>query len=476
MVQVPRGLKEALKKAQLQEHFASFCKDFWSVADPSSQVIWGWHLDAVCDHFQGAVTGKGKPRLLVNVPPGTGKSLIGSVLFPAWVWLRDPTKFFITTTYRLDLTLRDSDRFRRLVTSEEYQKYCPITLRTDTKAYLVNSAGGERYSTALGSGGVTGYRADVIIYDDLVPAEEGEYNIDSLKEAVDYWNKVLSSRAKEPASVLKVGIQQRLHTLDPCGVLSEQKLADGEFEYDHLILPLEYDPEVESRSSIGFKDPRTEAGQSLFPAFFTPDVIDGLKVSLGPSAFEGQYNQKPYLSKGGIFETEYFRYYKKDDLPRDLEVILSVDAAFKGDSDSDYVVIQAWGASPRSVSVYLVEQWRQRATFTQTKNAIIEMAEKYPNYYAIYVEDKANGPAIIDDLKDRLAGLIAVNPEGGKISRANSVSGMLRAGNIFLPETDALWLKVFLAEVGAFPKAPNDDQVDCATQALIKLKKRIIII
>jgi predicted phage terminase large subunit-like protein len=83
------------------------------------------------------------------------------------------------------------------------------------------------------------------------------------------------------------------------------------------------------------------------------------------------------------------------------------------------------------------------------------------------VEDKANGSAVIEALKREIAGIIEVNPEGGKIARANSVTYLFKAGNVFFPPDDyAPWVPGFVAEVLGFPKSKHDDQVDSLTQAL----------
>jgi predicted phage terminase large subunit-like protein len=95
------------------------------------------------------------------------------------------------------------------------------------------------------------------------------------------------------------------------------------------------------------------------------------------------------------------------------------------------------------------------------------MRAKWPAARRIYIEDKANGPAIESALRKSVPGLIMVEPIGSKISRAHAVSGYFEAGNVWLPEAE--WTAAYVEEHVKFPVAANDDQVDGTTQALLKL-------
>src|ERR1039458_5231627 len=109
--------------------------------------------------------------------------------------------------------------------------------------------------------------------------------------------------------------------------------------------------------------------------------------------------------------------------------------------------------------------------FPKTIEAVRAMAAKWPEAHRKLVEDKANGSAVIDTLKHEISGLIAVNPEGGKVARAHAVSAQVESGNVYLPHpTIASWVNDFIEEVAGFPNGRNDDQVDAMTQALNRLR------
>jgi predicted phage terminase large subunit-like protein len=156
------------------------------------------------------------------------------------------------------------------------------------------------------------------------------------------------------------------------------------------------------------------------------------------------------------------------DLPRVLdEGLQSWDCAFKDLETSDYVVGQVWARF--GADRFLLDQVRGRMDCPATVKSVRAMSAKWPGVYAKLIEDKANGPAVIQMLQHEIAGIIAVTPEGGKKARAAAVSPQIEAGNVYLPHRQiAPWVEGFIEECAAFPNAAHDDQVDAATQALLR--------
>ena len=150
-------------------------------------------------------------------------------------------------------------------------------------------------------------------------------------------------------------------------------------------------------------------------------------------------------------------------------MIQSWDMAFKGLATSDYVVGQVWGA--RHADRFLLDQCRDRLDMPSTKEAVKRMSQRWPKAGAKLIEDKANGPAVIQELRRDVSGLIEVNPEGGKIARAHAVAAQAESGNIYLPHPAiAPWIEALIEEMASFPNGRNDDQVDAMTQALNRLR------
>jgi predicted phage terminase large subunit-like protein len=265
----------------------------------------------------------------------------------------------------------------------------------------------------------------------------------------------MSSRFNDPRKSWRVVIGQRLHEADPYGAM----LATG--DYVHLCLPSEFEPGRRCQTKIGWSDPRTVEGELLFPELFTPAVIAQAKKDLGSYDYAGQHQQRPSPAEGGLFKREWWRYYRPEELPGLDMIVISVDATFKEAIDVDFVAIHVYGfVGPR---VYLLARRHQKMGFTATKDSIrILNAEFRPS--AILIEDKANGPAIIEELGREIAGVIAITPEGGKIARAWAASPSVEAGGVYLPTSD--WAQEVVEEAANFPNAAHDDDVDALTQAL----------
>jgi predicted phage terminase large subunit-like protein len=129
--------------------------------------------------------------------------------------------------------------------------------------------------------------------------------------------------------------------------------------------------------------------------------------------------------------------------------------------------------------------WR-RMSFTSTLDAIRAMCRKWPRLRAKLIEDKANGPAIIDTLRKEISGIIAVTPEGGKEARANAVEPFFAAHNVHFPDPDGAviqpdknenvvrleWVERLKSELLNFPMGKNDDAVDMLSQALLYFRTK----
>jgi predicted phage terminase large subunit-like protein len=413
------------------------------------------------------------------------KSLLVSVFWPAWEWIRWPERRWLYSAYAASLSIRDSVKFRRLIESPWYQSRWTdrfsLTSDQNTKVRVDNSRSGYRIATSVG-GSATGEGGDRIICDD--PHNVQEVESDSVRKGtLDWWDVVMSTRVNDPKTSAMVVVMQRCHQQDLSGHLLEQ----GGFE--HLCLPAEYEGATRT-TVIGFSDPRKEMGELLWKERYGTQEIEDLKRRLGSYAAAGQLQQRPSPLGGGIFKRHWWRYFQPQganfppvvvSLPDGTsasippitapsyvdEQIQSWDCSFKDLDTSDYVVGQAWG---RSGSIYLLgHQIRARMDCPATIKAIRELSQKWPGTLAKLIEDKANGSAVIQMLQHEIPGILPVNPEGGKVARAMAVSPLIEAGNVYLPHPlYAPWVNEFIEECAAFPNGANDDQVDAMTQALLR--------
>ena len=446
----------------------------------------GIHVRAICEHLQAVTEGKIR-NLMINVPPGHAKSLLTAVFWPAWVWINHPETRWLFSSYREPLATRDSVKCRRLIESAWYQERWgaryQLTGDQNQKSRFENTATGYRVVVPMYSG--TGERGDYVVVDDPHSVDQAESDVER-RNAIEWWHGSMATRLNDLSIGHKIVIQQRLHEADLTGDL----LVKGGYEL--LCLPAEFDPERRCSTSIGWTDPRTELGEQLWPARVTQKNLTEMKISLGSYRYAGQYQQRPSPAEGDIFKRSWLRYWR----PAHLELppvqvrtsegeVLSIqaipvpahfdsmiqswDMAFKDGATSDYVVGQVWGAL--KADRFLLDQVRDRMDMPSTKEAVKKLSARWPKTGTKLVEDKANGPAVIQELKHDVAGLTEVNPEGGKIARAHAVSSQIESGNVYLPHPAiAPWVEAFIEEAAAFPSARNDDQVDAMTQALNRLR------
>jgi predicted phage terminase large subunit-like protein len=469
-----RQVEAELARRDLRE----FIEQAWPVVEPARAFISAWHVDAIAEHLQAISEGRIR-NLLINVPPGHAKSLIVSVLWPAWQWIRTEQGAHwrgLFASYDSGLATRDSVRCRALIESPWYREtFRPgwkLSSEQNEKSYFENTKSGFRLSLSVGGRG-TGFRGDAIVVDDPLNASD-QYSESARSASTFWWDTVMSSRLNDMETGSKIIIMQRLHERDLSGHVLERG------NYEHLCLPSEFEPERRAVTSIGWRDPRTEAGEILFPRLYPQKVLDQAKTDLGSAGYAGQHQQRPSAAEGGVLQRQWWRYWKPRglalppvpvrwpdgsireiyavDLPETFDAMIqSWDCAFKDLRTSDFVVGQVLAKA--GSSRYLMDQVRGRMDMPRTGQAIRAMSAKYPNSGAKLVEDKANGPAVIQSLKHEITGLIEVNPEGGKMSRAAAVSPEVEAGNWYLPHPGiAAWVQDFVEECASFPNCAHDDQ------------------
>lgn len=443
-----------------------FIQGAWQVIEPATPFVDGWHIRAICDHLEAVSAGQVR-QLLINMPPRHMKSISVSVAWPCWEWTAHPERRWLFASYAQSLSVRDSLKCRRLIESPWYQRNWGSVFQLapdqNAKTRFENNRTGYRLATSVG-GSATGEGGDRIVADDPHNVKEAES--EAVREAtLDWWDMVMSTRLNDPKTGAKVIVMQRVHEAD----LSGHVLGQGGWE--HLCLPAEYEGK-KYVTVIGWEDPRTEEGELLWPERFGPAEIASLKASMGSYAAAGQLQQRPSPAEGGIFKRQWWRYYTRAGQPEQLdEVIQSWDMAFKDLKSSDFVVGQVWGR--KGADKYLLAQVRGRKSFTESLAAVREVSRSWPKAEAKLVEDKANGTAVIDTLRHELSGLIAVEPEGGKVARAQAVSPQIEAGNVYLPDPGEVpWVDAFVEECVAFPNGAHDDQVDAMTQALLRFATR----
>lgn len=429
-------------------------------------------------------------RLIITMAPQEGKSVRVAGDFPAWWLAQRPDDRIVCASYGTSLAARNGRSIRRRITDFDLG----IQLAGDNGAVhdwtLQGHAGGV-LSVGVGSG-LTGRPADLLIIDDPIK-DRKEADSEVFRDGNwSWWTDTASSRLAPGAPV--VIILTRWHHDDLAGRLMKRYGEEGQDDSD--TAPDEdlydvYDPEKPLRPNVwtvlnikaraDFNPDKgendilgREPGEYMISARKrTEEQWKARERAAGPQTWASLYQGEPTANSGDLFPTEWARYSSPLHLelangtcivPGAQEIIQSWDMTFKDTKGSDFVVGQVWLRVGHDM--FLLDMVRKRMGFTETAQAVKALSAKWPQAIAKYVEDKANGPAVINALDREVPGLIPVEPEGSKYARAAAISPLAHSGNIILPTPEVLPNVVRLTlEAEQFPSGSHDDTVDSLSQA-----------
>jgi predicted phage terminase large subunit-like protein len=464
------GLRE-LDRFEAEARLSDFIHLAWHVLEPPSRdFVPGWHIAAICEHLEAISDGE-ITRLLINIPPGCMKSLTTSVFWPAWEWgPRDMAHLrYIAASYAQELSLRDNLRCRRLIDSSWYRGLWGkrVSLRDDqnAKAKYENTRTGYRLATSVG-GIATGERGDRFIIDDPHNIRDGES--EAKREATLKWfSEVVPTRLNDPATSAIVVVMQRVHDRDVSGLILARELG-----YEHLMLPMEFEPERRCTTAIGFTDPRSEAGELLWPERMTKEVVERDKRVMGSYAVAGQFQQRPAPREGGLFKRHWFELVAA--LPSGCRFVRHWDlAGTRKTAGND----PAWTAGVKLArapdgTFYIAEVLRLRGEGHEVRRAISATASRDGPHVRISLPQDPGqaGKVQAQDMVRMLAGYrVQARPEtGDKLTRAEPVAAQAEAGNLKLLR--GAWNEDFLEEASVFPNASHKDQIDALSGAFAVLQ------
>lgn len=452
-------------KEVCENSFSFFVRQYLKVVEPETVFQWNWHMDVLCHHCEMVYYGDIQ-NLDINIPPRQLKSLIISVLFPCWIWTKRPSFKILAASRSFDLSTKFNTKRRDLIENEAYRSMWPIPLKDDanTTTRFVNEYNGFMQAASAG-GKIVGEGADLLLSDDLLDTMDSFSR--SKREAVCNWySNAFYNRAQNKKTVKRININQRLHVMDVSGHLSVNH------NFKKLVLPMQMTEKP--MSTVDFVDPR-KPGEFLHPERYGEEEKEDDFKGLGVYGWSSQMQQNPRPIGGGIIKEEWIRYY--DVMPAAFDKkIITADLSFKGNQDSDFVCFQAWGKiGPLK---YLIDIVRGKWSYKVTKDKFKAFCEKH-DINLKYVEDKANGPALISDLSDDITGINAWPSEDAlkkadKVQRLHLVSAEFENGNVYIPKNLEI-IEAYVDELTSFTEkgsaTGNDDMVDTSTMGLLELKK-----
>ena len=438
---------------------------------PGTKLSWTTGHDAICDYLMAVWEGK-LTRLIVNCPPRFAKSSIVTILFPIWVWLQDPTKDFLCTSYEIDLaTVHNLDR-RRLMDSRWFRSLFSdcLELATDRSQAqeFSNTAGGTMQAASTASK-AQGRGGDIIICDDPISVDFVYSEV--FRNEVNFWfERQLPQRLNNPSESAIIVVAQRLHQNDPVGFL----LGQEDSEWQLLKLPLVAEEETTITFPHSGRVWKRKKGDCLDPKRWTPRTIR--ERQRNRLVWASQFQQEPMAASGNLIRVDDILFFGGRNevgvpdpaLPDHFERrIISVDCSFKDLGTSDYVAIVVVGV--KGSHRYVLHVTNAHLDLTGTENEIRNCHATYGPISATLVEDAASGASVIAHLREEIPGLIPIAARDTKVARVVAASPEFQARN-WIIERNGPWTHKVIEQLTMFPNAENDDITDAITQASIWLQ------
>lgn len=451
------------RKRLLNSHLA-FTQRFFVEKEGQPFSIAPFH-PVICDTLDKVYAGKIK-RLIINIPPGYGKTELAVINFIAHGFAINPRARFIHASYAEPLALDNSTKVKDIISLPGYQAHWPVKMRIDQNAKgLWRTTDGGHLRAAAAGQPITGFRAGILaepgftgalVIDD--PLKPDDAHSDTTRKFINArWENTFKSRlAHEDVPVIV--IMQRLHVDDFVSHLLQNS---GE-EWHLLSLPVLIDGEVEAP---GGKVTMIPHGLPDGPLWEQKHSLEQIKIlQFSPTVYAGQYAQNPVVAGGNLFKTEWLNDY--DELPRMKWRAIYVDTAQKTKERNDYSVFEHWGASMDGKAILIdVVRGRfeapelEKVAFAFWAKAKALDAERYGHLRKMAVEDKVSGTGLIQTVKRKAIPVVAIQRDKDKYTRALDVSPSVAAGLVSIPKT-AKWRPEFISEYAAFPDGSFDDQMD----------------
>lgn len=463
MIKVPLSKilnRDGLAASICKESFFFFVQEFWEVII-NEKPVWNWHIKYLCDELQkiGERVKRREPTpyeyYLINVPPGSSKSTIISIMYPMWCWTIDASQRFICSSYASTVSEDLADKSRKIFYSEKYQRYFPsvgVDRENEAKTKFKNKKGGQRYASSTGSA-ITGIHAHQIIGDDPVNPQLANSETER-NNANKYFDETLSTRKVDKLVTPTIIVMQRLHENDPTG-----HLIDKGVSYFHICLPAELDENISpAHLATNYTD------GLLDPVRLPFDAIRKLEVSLGSYGAAGQLQQRPAPAEGGILKKKWFGITDLP-VPKGVKVNFKLDTAYTEDQTNDPTGFFAYYMLNNIM--YIVNAEDHYLEMPDLVAFIPEYVKRhgYTPSSMIKVEPKASGKSVVQMLKKGKLNIVeGRSPKDSKITRANAISPTCESGKVVLHR--GAWNDKFLGQLGGFPNASHDEFVDLLCDAV----------
>ena len=463
------ALKFALEKKLCELSFYEFFKQAWHVVEPSIELSTNWHHKYLCDILQKEaeriIDNKPKTKdIVINIPFRSTKSLLVTVMFPVWAWIKNPKFRFITASYSAELSIEHATRSRDVINSEWFKdrwgEVFHIKKDQNLKARYENNFLGVRRATSVG-GTVTGQGGDFLLVDDPVSPQHAASEVER-ENANEWYRTTFYSRLNNPLTGIRIVIMQRIHDNDLSGFL----LSGGEsrLKYKHICIPAELSDDVKPKM---LKDNYDENGL-FWTDRFSKSILADYKQALGSYGYAGQLMQTPTPLNSGMIRADWFKIDQFKHTTEHTTVDFVIDPAYTANEKNDPSAMLAYTYKDNRWQILdCINVYKE---FPDLVKFIPQWVVKngYTNRSRVYVEPKASGKSIVQTLKKETGLNVREDkpPSKDKVARVQDISASLETGRVSLLKGD--WNEEFLQQLVKFPSAKHDDMVDCLVMAINK--------
>lgn len=479
---------DEVKSENCKRSFFYFFQQFISTIEPRN-FIYAPHVEYLCNLGQSIFydfqNGKPGKIYIINVPPSSSKSLIFSVLYPAWCFAVDPTFKIISASVTKDVSVELSVKTRTIMQSSKYQRYFPLTKLKDDEAGKENyktTLGGMRAATAVNSN-IISRHACLILADDLQNTEIVKKSTER-QSSNEFFYNALSTRVVDALTVPKILIQQRLHYYDNTAYILERE-KDRPDNIVHICLPGEVRKGKDGKWDFSKASP--ESAVSLYsydqvtdsmlldPVRGSGAALDKRESELGSYQYKVQVLQDPEDEEEAAIKREWFTII---DAAQFAEILKNspnavtnfyIDTSFTDNSktgkNDPSVILAVINANN---TLYVRKLMRGFYDFPDLVKNIQDFvsANGYTSRSKIFIEPKTSGISVISYLKKQTVLNVyeARLPMEDKSVRLLAASASWESGRVTLLE--GAWNTTLLDEVCAMHRKFWDitDTLVMATQ------------
>jgi predicted phage terminase large subunit-like protein len=410
------------------------------------------------------------PFLMFNCPPRHGKTLMSSILFPAWYLGRNPTHQIMIVTYSQDYSDKHiSEPIRDLIsTNGMYRRIFPYTqLSRTTKAKDTwkTTAGGIVNAAGIASG-IEGKGYNLLIIDDPMSHDQAMSKTEREACAAKWSGSIRPRALKNPKILFSM---TRWHPDDLAGhvLRISEKNSDAD-RWRVIRFPAVLDKD--SAQLLGKSE-----GEALWPERYPLEVILRIKAGMSLSVFESEYMQRPTSLEGAIIKSEWWIPQSEAEI-KPIFTLQSLDCSYGNSKESDYSAIVTLSTfedyNDGVVKVIVRDMYKQKLDFPSLKNACVDKYHEFkPDF--IIVEPKASGLSLVQEIKRQglPIGPYDVVKMGNKEVRAQLCAPLFESGRVCYIE-DSKDAQELIRDCQAFPKLQHDDMVDALLQALLFLRQQ----